>query len=421
LKLSFDSRIDPAFSKAIEVSLNQLNANHSVELDALEVGLTPESGNYLVSSSFNDNFSKRSFSHHEILGENGFVNREDDTIDRLSTIVYMLNYFQEVGAVDQDDLRRFPFAKSYQARFGVCTENQVLNLFREFVEEQYSKKVGTKPSRLFVSHDNDSLYGSFTKDGFYALKKGRLDWLLQIVWSEIMRNPRWMNMDQMMDINDEYDLKSTFFWIANNRPTPLKNRTLSNGDYQISSSRTQSIIQKIASRGFHQGLHKSVNSESFSTELEALPFKTISNRNHYLRLQIPEHFSKVDASPLEIDFSLGFAEEFGLRNNYALPIRPFDINRGEQCRALHVPLMVMDTSNWTYRKQDLSGLQTTLVELLDKHKEDAIISVLWHNKYFTNMKFDGYLEVYRAMLDFCRNNDIRPINQEEIFQQYASK
>ena len=420
VKLDLPETAIPIYKHALNLVGQLANTQIDFSQEAqITIGVEGQGRSIEISSAWLEQLTQKDFNHEKVLRDSPVIALQTGEPDYLSSAVYLMNYLQEYAA-EEDDLGRFPFGASLQKRFGVADSNLVHDYFQQVTRQLGISEILSKPSRLFVSHDNDSLYGSFTKDGFYALKNGRLDWLFRIVWSEIMQNPRWMNMGQMMDINDEYDLKSTFFWIANNRPTKVGNRMLNNGDYQISNSKTQAIIDKISERGFHQGLHKSVNDQSFSEELEMLPYSAKSNRNHYLKLNIPHHFSQLDKSDVEIDFSLGFAEEFGLRNNYALPVRPFDVSRDKQCKALYVPLMVMDTTNWSYRKQDLKGLKSNLLDLMEKHKEDAIISVLWHNKYFTDMKFSGYLEVYRAMLDFCRNSGIRPITQEEILREYSA-
>lgn len=421
LKLDLPDFAVPLYSHALRVF--EFHSGTSIHIsDDAEVTIGEEGSSAViqVSRAWLENLRSQSLGHSAILSDSSLISLSTGEPDYLSTCCYLMNYFQEYGA-DLDKLGRFSYHNSLQKRFGVVEQNLVWDYLSKFAEQIGLSPLADSSSRVFVSHDNDSLFGSFTKDGLYALKKGRVDWLFRIVWSEIMKNPRWMNMDRMMDINDEYSLKSTFFWIADNRPTTIGGRKLENGDYKINSEKVNSLIKRIESRGFYQGLHKSLNGDDFAKEIEMLPYKSKSNRNHFLRLNMPNHLESLDASQIQIDFSMGFAEEFGLRNNFAQPLRPLNLNTGKPSKTLLVPLMIMDTSNWTYRKESPEQLRRSLAQLLETYRHNSVISVLWHNKYFTDMKFEGYLEAYRTILDFCRANDILPINQEELLLKYPTE
>ncbi|MEQ9188374.1 MAG: hypothetical protein RLP15_11610 [Cryomorphaceae bacterium] len=353
-----------------------------------------------------------------IFTEGPEVRLNDGAVDHLSTVVYMVNYLQEYGRGEADEIGRFPFESSYQCKFGVVSENLVLKHFKLFLEQFQLGTWTDQPSRIFVSHDNDGLYRSFKQDGMYALSKGRLDWLLRIVFSEVMRKPRWFNMDRIMDINDAYDLKSTFFWLVEKGDVWVDQRKLRNADYAIDDPKILSQMERIRLRSFEQGIHKAIGPLSFRQELEKLPFACASNRNHFLRLRIPEHFTDIDEAGLKLDFSLGFAEEFGLRNNFALPYKPFDLRRMRPTEATYVPLMIMDTTNWTYKRLSLKSFKEESLSLIDQHASNAVISVLWHNKYFSDMKFAGYLEVYKAILDLCKQRNVTGITQKEMLSTY---
>jgi len=373
-----------------------------------------------ISKSFIERLQERELNHQQVLNDDGCVTREDGSVDHLSTAVYMMNYLQEY-VEPQGDLGRFSFAQSYQHRLGVATKDLASYHLKEFCRENAIELKASSPSRVFVSHDNDALNNGLKRDGLYAIKHGRIDWLLQIIWSELMRNPRWMNMSGIMDVNDEYGIKSTFFWLVNNRYEWFEERRLRNADYELSDPRIQRIMQRIQDRGFGQGLHKSVSDLSYKEELAVLPFETMSNRNHYLKLTIPSFFADLEQSGLQLDFSLGFAEESGLRNSYARPFRPFRLDAMKPSSVLYVPLMIMDTTNWSYKKEPLGQFKNRLLDLIESHKTDAVISILWHNKYFTNMKFRGYLDVYKAVLDHCVNNGIQGITEKEILEQYPNR
>ncbi|GAB4375097.1 MAG: polysaccharide deacetylase family protein [Salibacteraceae bacterium] len=344
--------------------------------------------------------------------------------NRLAMLTWLINYTQEYGDYQGDELGRFPYNRSWQFAHENNCGNLVLSLFEQWltVFTGGRLKIESAPSRVFVSHDIDSVNGAWIYDGFYALKRGKIDRLLRLIVNQMVGRPDWLNMSRIMDVNDEYGVKSTFFWIVENQKTKVGQRVLKNADYDLGSARMRSVLAEIKNRKFENGLHKSVCHNSLTTELSKLRkhnVEVIANRNHFLKLRIPDHFEDVDQAQLPLDFSLGFAEQYGYRNSYALPFKPYNFRIGQPTNCLFVPLTVMDTTNWTYRKQPMAAMKTEIIDLMDAHRQNALISILWHNNYFTDLKFNGYLEVYKLILDYCRQNRILPITQGEILEKYS--
>lgn len=372
-----------------------------------------------LNSFFLKRLDEQELSWKSNVNKDGNVVFENGAIDHLSSALYKANFLQEYQAEKLDQLGRFRFEWSYQKAIENRFENQVYDHLSKFFEEHNLGLLTDKPSRLFVSHDNDTLYKSLEQNGKYLLNKGRLDLLIPLVFREIFRRPGFMNMDHIMDINDEYDLKSTFFWLVNQGPAvDIVGKRVKNSDYNVSDPAVKKLMDRIKSRGFYQGLHKSISEESFNQELNKLPIEAKTNRNHFLKLQIPEHFKQLDETNIEADFSLGFPDEFGFRNGFGLPYRPFDLDRMKCTNTLFVPLAIMDTSNWSYKKLPLPEMKKQVFELLESNKANAMISVLWHNKYFTSYKFKGYLEVYKSILDYCKETGIKTISERELIDLY---
>lgn len=416
----FELDLPPKVSAVFRSTLEQFIAKTEViNASGFRIGQEGSGAAYELSASLVQ-FVEQPVDWRKVLQNGPFIQRKDGSKDSLATLVFMANYFQEYAIDARDDIGRMPFSATYQAKYGIEREDTCLKHFKAFLEEHHLGKWKDCPSRLFVSHDNDGLFRSFKQDGLFALRRGRLDWLLRIVFSEAMRKPRWFNMDRIMDINDAYDLKSTFFWLVEQGDVYLENRKLRNSDYSIDDPRIQRLMKRIESRGFEQGLHKSISSLGFKEEIAKLPFSCRANRNHFLRLRLPEHFQEMEESGLKLDFSVGFAEEFGLRNNYALPYRPYDLHQMKTLSVVYVPLMIMDTTNWTYKQYSMAEFRDKAVALIEEHDKNAVISILWHNKYFTDMKFDGYLDVYRTLLKLCRERGVAGISQQELINQYAS-
>ena len=352
---------------------------------------------------------------------------EDGKSDYWGTCFYILNCLQEWVPNQADYLGRFKYECSFQHHFNCVYENLVNQYFDKILQELWAENVPTKletPSRFFISHDNDVFFGSFLQDGLWALKKKRLDIVVKLIINEIIRKPHWLNLEQIMDINDEHGVKTTFFWLVNKglaAPHLTSGKKLKNADYDYHNSRIQKLVKRVAERGFENGLHKSISNETFAEEANRLGFEPLANRNHFLKFSLPVHFHQLDAAGVKLDFSLGFAETFGFRNGYSLPFHPYNFEKNEPYQVLVIPQNIMDATAFSYLKISPKETQKQALALLENHKTGSLLSILWHNKYFTKYKYGGFLEVYKSILEFMNENGVKSISQTEILESYSFK
>jgi peptidoglycan/xylan/chitin deacetylase (PgdA/CDA1 family) len=363
-----------------------------------------------VSEKFYTDISSKNFSHRHHLNKDCVILKEDGEPDYLSTIFYMLNSLQEYADTDVDEIGRFKYTNSYQSRFGNIEDNLVGRYSQKVLASQRQK------SRIFLSHDIDSVNGALLQDSFFLLKKGNPLPVFKLVMNAALQRPDWLNMDKIMKIEDEHSLKSTFFWLVNKGRL---NRREVNSDYNIDSSKIRTTLKSIESGGWENGLHKSISGDSYKEELSKLGLPAIANRNHYLKFRLPDLYSDIEASGLQLDASLGFAEAVGFRNSFGLPFHPFNLKERKPHSFVEVPLTVMDGTLKQYRGVPMDETAPQIISFLEKNKTDCVISILWHNTYFTDYKFGGYLRVYKQILEYIQANGMRSINPREIVEEFA--
>lgn len=402
----------------IEYTLKIFSINKRINLifspSGLRIGVSNES-NIKLSKNFVSNFTQQKFSFIDNLAQSGFIEHPDGTPDYLSTAFYMLACLQEYDQTSNlDSLKRFKFSNSYQWHFKNAEQNIVQFCFDKLAETLAIRPID-EPTRFFLSHDIDSVYGSLLQDGFYAFKRGRLDILLKLIFNVALNKPDWLNIDQIINIESEYDFRSTFFWIVRKG----KEQGLINADYRFKSSTIQNNLKQVANRGFENGLHKSVSAATFEEELAAFTNKPVSNRYHYLKFNLPEGFNALEDSGLKMDASLGFAETMGFRNSYGLPCNPFNIKERRPYSFVEVPLHVMDRTFFQYNPLTPVKAKQTIIDFLEKNRKNCVLSILWHNNFFTNYKFNGYLGMYKGILTYIRENNFNTITQEELIKNYS--
>lgn len=402
----------------IEYTLKIFSVNKRVNLTTSSSGFRigdSEEANIKLSKNFISNFVQKKLAFTDNLAQSGFIENSDGTPDYLSTAFYMLACLQEYdSASNLDLLGRFKFSNSYQWHFKNAEQNIVQFCFDKLAEQLVIRSED-EPTRFFLSHDIDSVYGSLLQDGFYAFKRGRLDLILRLFFNVVINRPDWLNIDQIIKLESDYDFRSAFFWIVRKG----KEQGLINADYNFKSSQIQSNMRQVANRGFENGLHKSVSSTSFEEELTAFANKPISNRYHYLKFNLPEGFDAIEHSGLKIDASLGFAETMGFRTSYGQPYNPFNIKERRPYSFVEVPLHVMDRTFFQYNPMTTVKAKQTIIDFLEKNNKNCVLSILWHNNFFTNYKFKGYLDIYKGILTYIRENNFNTITQEELIKNYS--
>jgi len=416
------------YSKPLEYILSTLFKNNSwpvtftkMKADAEMIFDHTDPDSSPIHIDFYNSLINKSVFNHELYfdSEPRILFPESRKPDWLATAFYMINAFQEYNTVENNDnldnYGRFRFDKSYQNKFNCFEENIVQLCFDNFIKEHpvLSMNAGSaRKTNIFLSHDIDTLYGSFLQDGLWAIKKGRLDIVLKLVMNEILLNPHWKNMDKIVKIESASDLKSTFFWLATKKTA---SNGVKNADYSIHK------LNKLLKVSGSNGLHKSCYHTTIDEELNLLPFNTKINRYHFLKFNLPSSWEDIESSGLLLDASLGFAERYGYRNSYGLPFKPYNISTRSSFKFVEVPLNVMDGTLHRYMETPLKETASSIINFIEKNLTNSTISILWHNTYFTDYKYSGYLQEYKKVLLYLYESGLKSITPEEIINEFANE
>jgi hypothetical protein len=127
--------------------------------------------------------------------------------------------------------------------------------------------------------------------------------------------------------------------------------------------------------------------------LEAvLGHPVIGCRQHYLNLEVPTTWRRHADIGLRYDASLGAKTGYGFQFGYDV-LRPFDDT------FVVFPLTLMET-----RLPDLSSHPDRAWQECDRlleeaHEHGAVMTVLWHPRYFNEREFPGYRRLYRRLVE----------------------
>lgn len=296
----------------------------------------------------------------------------------------------------RDHYDRFPhFMSSYREIFEPLVSKR---LIEEGLRIDYE---GDGPFAVCLSHDIDLLNRPLVNKGVLAgVGLMKRDFRSFFENAKTMRSKRlpFSNLDRIMDLEESYGAKSTFFFMALD-----KGEEDHNYDIEDVAQETGAV----ADRGWEIGLHgghsayddfSKISSEKERLE-KAIGERVRGYRNHYLRFKTPDTWEHLSKAGFDYDSTFGYADMVGFRNGMCHPFKPYNLRTDEFIDIIEVPLNIMDcTLGSTYMRLGPEMAWNTCKRLIDTvEKNNGVLSVLWHNTYMDgdNLKF------YIKILDYC--------------------
>ena len=335
---------DSAFQELIKHTLNTVFFNKGLhcsftntkENALLTIGYA-EQNDLVISERFHQLLSQNIFNHTQQLTDNGNIVNKFGSTDFISTISYLVNSLQEYNDTDPDQYGRFKYTNSLQYKLNSIENNTVQQIIDHLFKSHPKLKdlpTTQRKSRVFLTHDIDSVYGAVKEDGRYALEGMMPSQIIRLIYNAYIGTPDWLNMDRIMKIEAEYGFKSTFYWLL------VKNKQ--NSDYDFHSPAISKAFNSVKNNGSENGLHKSMGDSSFADEIKTFGSQPQGNRFHFLKFSLPGGYDLIEQNGLKLDTSLGFSPAFGLRNSYGQPFVPFNLKENRPYNFVETPQLMMD-------------------------------------------------------------------------------
>ncbi|WP_029601758.1 polysaccharide deacetylase family protein [Natronobacterium lacisalsi] len=260
---------------------------------------------------------------------------------------------------------------------------------------------------LCLTHDVDRPYKGLR--GLYYATQERPGYHLRTLLPG--SNPYWQ-FESIMELEADLGVRSAFYFL--NEQHLLAERPVrewfspSNwvqhlGRYDVTADEVVETIRALDDGGWEVGLHGSYHTrddrdrlrEEKQTLERVLGKPVAGGRQHHLRLAVPDTWDHHRSIGLEYDASLGSAAECGFHYGYR-PIRPFEDNGSD---FLVFPLTIMDQALPDPGTEFEAARRTCERLLLDAARNDAVMTVLWHPRYFNEREFPGHRRLYRWLVE----------------------
>lgn len=237
------------------------------------------------------------------------------------------------------------------------------------------------------------------------------------------KEPFW-NFEELIKVEKKYKVKSTFFFLNETKKLNIlniKEWPLSLGYYNIFHPKISKVIKKLYKRGWEIGVHGSY--DSFKDEKllskekkdleEIVGEEIVGIRQHLLNLQIPLTWKLQMKVGFKYDSSFGYSSRFGnkvgFRDNKYLPFFPF-----KNKKFLVIPIAIMDNILLKYKKKDMWEECKKMIDISEKN--NGVLTILWHQEIFNEKLFPELVNIYKKIIEECKNRDAWIAKCIDIFE-----
>jgi len=315
---------------------------------------------------------------------------------------------EEYNSQIRDKYDRFPYYTSTHRNIFEPSASKYL------VEHGYHAEYPEDtPFAVCLTHDIDILYKTKRTKTFEALGQLRnarfsksIDSLVQ------MRSKKepWWNFSDIMALEDRYDAKSSFYFMAEDP---------ADQDYNYDVEDCEAIIGELSDDGWEVGLHGGHTTCTDPVEMrekklrleKVLNKNVVGYRNHYLRFRVPDTWEHLHSAGFHYDATFGYADCIGFRNGMCHPFKPYNLTKRCEIDILEIPLTIMDDTLIYYMKMDIGTSWEMTKRLIDTvERYHGVISLLWHNYILIGEQ----RKFYEKILKYCSEKGAWMTSGKEI-------
>lgn len=365
-------------------------------------------------------FAKNQFTIEDdipvIFGDENFRFEQDTIvcgIDIFASSFFMLSRWEEHVIEQKDSHKRFPdklsLAQKNNFHYRPIVNEYIEMLWKMLTFLGINQKRKERKFELIPTHDIDFLLqfdkiinaakvigGDIIKRFDFPLAFKSLKTYTKYILGK-GKDP-FDVFDYFMDISDEHNIKSHFYFIAGEK---------SEYDvrYKFLSPKTKKILENIQKRAHIIGIHGTYNSyndyNQFQKELDRFSDFNVDvkeGRQHYLRFENPTTWQMWNKSKMQYDYTIGYANDGGFRAGTCFEYYVFDIIEKKKLELIERPLIAMETAirSKYKQKEEFSEIYLGLKETVKKYQGQFVF--LWHNSNLNTYLWSDYTDFYPRIL-----------------------
>lgn len=340
-----------------------------------------------------------------------FTKNNDDPIpfDLFAASFYLMTRYEEFSDKNNDIHGRFDMQESLASKYGFL-ESPIIDQWVYQLKKTFEKNgndtssFSMRKAKVISTFDIDhpfsfrnkglikNIFGGvrdiFRKD--FSELSDRIKTALHLQEDPYFKALQWIDQFQS-ELNQPY-----YLFILNGNYEKYGRKTIYplRRYYQFLQSLKSAIL------GLHPSYSASFNKIKIKQEKEYLEkkigIKVESNRQHFLRIQLPDTYYQLDALGFEEDFTLVHAGSPGFRAGTSVPFHFYDFEKESPTQLLIRPTVVMDATLISYMNLSPDEALLKLKQLADTCKtygNDFVM--LWHNSNLAgNTKKNPWIKIF---------------------------
>lgn len=335
--------------------------------------------------------------------------------DPFAASFYLISRYEEYLPNEKDQFGR------YQAKNSLAFKNNFLdqpiidvwvNMLYKILHQLFPGLTFAKRKYRFVPTYDIDLAFAYKHKGILRNVGGLVYDALRLKWDLVSERLKvlagWKpdpydTFDWLFALHTRYDLRPIYFFLLGEYGPYDKN-------ISITSIAYQELIQSTADWyevGIHPSYASNDNNRKFAEELlilsKLLKKEVRKNRQHFIKLQMPETYQNLIELDIQDDYTMGYASSPGFRAGTASSFYFYDLSLEIKTTLRVFPFAVMDVTLHDYLKLSPQAALQTLKTLIDRVREvDGVFIPLWHNHSLSNThSWEEWRDVYETMLKYA--------------------
>lgn len=277
--------------------------------------------------------------------------------------------------------------------------------------------------RVCLTHDVDRVrktYQYLTKTG-KTLLKGQVHRAWKMLKKGFEPKSPYWGFDTVIDIENKYNAKSTFFFLEESAKVQWWNPTsykIALGRYHVNEPKVAEMMRYLDANGWEIGLHGSYysydNPELLKREKVAiedvLGHEIMGIRQHYLNWN-EKTWERQKEAGFKYDSTWGFTRAIGYKENKVTPFFPF--GDPDFCE---IPLVIMD-SCFDSESERWDKLEQLIAQA---ENENGILVINFHTNNFDEVEFPMYKRNYVRLIETLQARGAEFLTMKEAYQKVIS-
>jgi hypothetical protein len=343
----------------------------------------------------------------------------DLPLDLFGAVFFMISRYEEYLPFKPDRFGRFEAEQSFAGRHDFCEEpvvDQWIMLLEKVLLCTFPDlHIPSRTFRYLSTFDVDSPWAYLNKSWLRATR-GIIGAAVKMDADEIVQRMEVLGgkikdpydtYDYIEEMESQYGFRSVFFLLSGNKGRYDIN-------YALETMAFRNLIRRL-SKGRTVGIHPSYHSNHHEKKLKP-EFERFSqifgkqpyiSRQHYLMLQLPETYKRLEGLGIQEDYSMGFASYPGFRAGTCTPFRFYDLPGESERNLTIVPFAVMDVTLRQYLRHTPEEALYRIEQLIEKVKAvNGTFTSVWHNESLSDYGvWKGWRNVFEGMVKRVMDSD----------------